>query len=115
MRAQVPDAKFAEPVMNRVTAAVRAVLRRWQVHMPPRLLRHPARGYPELGRGRRLDEGQVLRVVRRVVDRLLLDDAAVPDEVCEQPDSVLGPAESRMYRLRHPPGDPHPVAWPKVA
>jgi len=48
-------------------------------------------------------------------ERLLPDDAAVPNEVRKQPYPVLGPAKSGMQRLRHAPWNPHPVSRLQVA
>ena len=105
VRPQVLNPEFAEPGMQRVPAAMRAVVRRGQVAVPPVALRHPARGDAELGGRSRLDEGQVLHVIGRVVHRPLAEHAAIPDEVGQQAEPVLGPAKAGTHRLRGVPRD----------
>ena len=77
--------------------------------VPPALLSNPPRRDPELSRGRRLDERKVLRVVGRVMHGLASNHAAVPDEVREQPEPMLRPAQPRCQRLPDPTRDRHPV------
>src|ERR1700689_3255290 len=106
---QVFDPELPEPGMHRVPAAVRAVLRRRQVRVPPGLLGHPARGDAEFGCRGSLDEGQVLRIVRGVVHRLAAEYAAVSYQVGKEPYPVLGPAKSGTDRLRGVAGYGQPV------
>ena len=57
VRPQVLDSEFAEPGVQRVPAAVRAVERRGQIGVPPVTLRHAARRNAKLGGRRSLHEG----------------------------------------------------------
>ena len=80
--------------MDGVALPVRAVRWRRKVLMPPRLLSHSPRCDPKLGRGCRLDKVEVRWVIGGVMNGLPLNDAAIADEVREQANPVLGPAES---------------------
>jgi hypothetical protein len=114
VRAAILDAQLTEPVVDGVSPAMRAVVGRGQVDVPPALLSDPSWRDPELSLGRGLHERQVLGIVGRVMHGLAPNHAAVSDEVREQPEPVLRPAQTRCQRLRDPARDRHPVAWPEI-
>src|SRR5580704_1042540 len=94
MRPQIFDSELAEPGVQRVSAAVRAVVRCREIRVPPRLLGDPPRRYAELRRCGGFHEGQVLLVVRGVVNRLAANHATVADQVGKESYPVFGPAQS---------------------
>jgi len=68
--------------------------------MPPGFLGHAARRYTELGGCRGLNEGQVFLIVGCVVHGLAAQDAAIADEMGQETQPVLRPAEADRDGLR---------------
>src|SRR6266567_3332451 len=86
--------------MQGIIASVRAVIWSRQVAMPPGLLRHSAWRDPKFDGGGALDEIQVGLVVRGVVNGLAAEHATVPDEVGQQAQPTLCPAQPCVDRAR---------------
>ena len=114
VRPESGDAELVEPRHDRITAPVGQPVRRGEVGVLPVALRDPPRPDAELGARGLLDEAQVRLVLRRVVHRLPGEHAAVAEQVREQTETLLAPAEAGGERGRDPPGDGDPVAGGEI-
>src|ERR1022692_139917 len=114
VRPEILDSQLAKPRIQRVHTPACAVERRGQVGVPPCLLPHPPGGYTELCACRLFDKIQVGRIIRRVMQRLGAQDAAIPDQVGEEAEPVIGPAEAYSDGFRYPARYPHPVPLRQV-
>src|SRR5947207_9373675 len=107
IRPLVEDTQFAKPPVHTVGGPAIAVPADEQLVPKPS---PGVTGHPAAERFRRLADGAAIVFGRRgIAQRLMVQIAAVADELAEQHDVVVGPCDRRARR-RHHAGQRYPIA-----